>query len=591
MLTCRSEKRKLVRSNRLPQFPALCDGNWAGEFYTFSAPPARAARDERRATMKRTVRTILQGKLRGDNYGKLVRLQNPKLNELLADAITLCEPESVFVCADSEEEIRFVREQAHRDRRRAPAENPRPHGPLRRPERPGPRPRSDQVPRPEVRLPRQGAQPDRPRGRPRRNPRTAQEQHEGADDDRPPAVPGADRVGLQHPVRAVHRLLLRRAQRRPALPAGVRPVPADARRTGEFFCILHSCGRMDERMVSVDADKKRIYIDYTTDMIYSVNTQYAGNSIGLKKLALRLTIRKADREGWLAEHMFLMGVHGPNGRKTYFSGAFPSACGKTSTAMLPGETILGDDIAYLRNINAEARAVNAERGIFGIVQNVNPADDPAIYRALTNPGEVVFSNVLVADGRPVLARHGLRAAQGGREFHRRLARREDRRAGQPDPAGPQERALRHLAARAGKRRPATGQSLRRGRPRDHVRRPRRARLHAGAAGLRLGARHLRLRRLARDGDHLRHRRQGGRSGNQHHEHPGLRGHPAGQVHREQPGIRPPPEEAAAGLRRELLPARHGTASSSTPSATRPSGSNGWSCACTARPARSARRPG
>ena len=69
--------------------------------------------------MKRTVRAILQSKLRDDNYGKLVRLQHPKLNELLADAITLCEPESVFVCADSEEEIRFIREQAIADRRRA----------------------------------------------------------------------------------------------------------------------------------------------------------------------------------------------------------------------------------------------------------------------------------------------------------------------------------------------------------------------------------------------------------------------------------------------------------------------------------------
>jgi phosphoenolpyruvate carboxykinase (GTP) len=151
-------------------------------------------------------------------------------------------------------------------------------------------------------------------------------------------------------------------------------------------------------------------------MIYSVNTQYAGNSIGLKKLALRLTIRKADREGWLAEHMFLMGVHGPNGRKTYFSGAFPSACGKTSTAMLQGETILGDDIAYLRNINAEARAVNAERGIFGIVQNVNPADDAAIFRALSNPGEVVFSNVLVADGRPYWLGMGCELPKAGENF-------------------------------------------------------------------------------------------------------------------------------------------------------------------------------
>ena len=168
----------------------------------------------------------------------------------------------------------------------------------------------------------------------------------------------------------------------------------------ELFCILHSAGKMNDDMVSVETDKKRIYIDYTKDTIYSVNTQYAGNTVGLKKLALRLTIRKADKEGWLAEHMLLMGVHGPNGRKTYLAGAFPSACGKTSTAMLPGETIVGDDIAYFRNIDGQAKAVNAEAGIFGIIQNVNPTDDPAIHKVLTTPGEVIFSNILVKDGSP-----------------------------------------------------------------------------------------------------------------------------------------------------------------------------------------------
>jgi phosphoenolpyruvate carboxykinase (GTP) len=168
----------------------------------------------------------------------------------------------------------------------------------------------------------------------------------------------------------------------------------------EFFTILHSSGKVSENMVSVESDKRRIYIDYTKDSIYSVNTQYAGNTVGLKKLALRLTIRKADKEGWLAEHMLLMGVKGPGGRKTYMAGAFPSACGKTSTAMLPGETILGDDIAYFRNIDGAAKAVNAESGIFGIIQNVKSTDDPAIYKVLTSPGEVIFSNILVKEKKP-----------------------------------------------------------------------------------------------------------------------------------------------------------------------------------------------
>jgi phosphoenolpyruvate carboxykinase (GTP) len=95
-----------------------------------------------------------------------------------------------------------------------------------------------------------------------------------------------------------------------------------------------------------------------------------------------------------------MGVFGPGGRKTYFAGAFPSACGKTSTAMLPGETILGDDIAYLRDVDSSARAVNVESGIFGIIQDVNPKDDALIYKLLTAPGETIFSNILVKDGKP-----------------------------------------------------------------------------------------------------------------------------------------------------------------------------------------------
>jgi phosphoenolpyruvate carboxykinase (GTP) len=169
--------------------------------------------------------------------------------------------------------------------------------------------------------------------------------------------------------------------------------------SGGFFRFLHSAGKLVDH-VSAEISKRRVYIDLQEETVYSVNTQYAGNTVGLKKLALRLTIRKADREGWLAEHMFLMGVHGPEDRKTYLAGAFPSACGKTSTAMLPGETVLGDDIAYFRNLDGEARAVNAESGIFGIIQNVNPEDDPTIHDVLTKPGEVIFSNVLVNDGRP-----------------------------------------------------------------------------------------------------------------------------------------------------------------------------------------------
>jgi len=169
--------------------------------------------------------------------------------------------------------------------------------------------------------------------------------------------------------------------------------------SSNFFFFLHSAGRL-ENGVSVDIDKRRIYIDLEENRVYSVNNQYAGNSLGLKKLAFRLAINKAQNEGWLAEHMFIMGVHGPGSRITYFTGAYPSACGKTSTAMIPGQTVVGDDIAYLKKINGVIRAVNMEAGIFGIIHSVNSENDPVIYQALTTPGEIIFSNVLINNRVP-----------------------------------------------------------------------------------------------------------------------------------------------------------------------------------------------
>ena len=188
------------------------------------------------------------------------------------------------------------------------------------------------------------------------------------------------------------------------------------RGAGDFFRVLHSAGRLDANRTSADVEKRRIYIDIAEEMVLSVNTQYGGNTIGFKKLSLRLAIRRADREGWLSEHMFVTGIGGPGGRVTYFTGAFPSACGKTSTAMLPGETIVGDDIAYLRAIDGEARAVNVECGIFGIIRDVNPEDDPVIHKVLTTPGEVIFSNVLVKDGRPYWLGMGEDIPKEGRNF-------------------------------------------------------------------------------------------------------------------------------------------------------------------------------
>ncbi|MCX6348624.1 MAG: phosphoenolpyruvate carboxykinase domain-containing protein, partial [Candidatus Aureabacteria bacterium] len=333
------------------------------------------------------------------NIAKIAAINNRAFHLFLADAVRLCSPEKVFVCDDSPEDIAFIRAQATASGEEKPLAVP---GHTIHFDGPLDQGRDREVTRYLV-----------PRGETLSASLNQIEREEGLRE-----VRGLLQDSMKGRTMIVRFLSLGPAGSVFAIPCvqctdswyvahseGLlyRPAYRQFLALGEkdnLFCFLHSAGKMSADMVSVEADKKRIYIDHTRDIVYSVNTQYAGNTVGLKKLALRLTIRQADREGWLAEHMFLMGVKGPGGRKTYLAGAFPSACGKTSTAMLPGETIIGDDIAYFRAIDGKLRAVNAEAGIFGIIQDVNPAGDPAIYKALSTPGEVIFSNILVKDGKP-----------------------------------------------------------------------------------------------------------------------------------------------------------------------------------------------
>lgn len=174
------------------------------------------------------------------------------------------------------------------------------------------------------------------------------------------------------------------------------------RKKDDFFYFWHSAGELDERGCSKNVTGRRIYVDPVEARVFSVNTQYAGNSLACKKLALRLAIYRANNEDWLAEHTFISAFSPVSGgRKIYFAGAYPSACGKTSTAMLPGAKIVGDDIAYIRESRGEMAAVNIEQGIFGIIQDVNPDDDPLIFEAITTPKEMIFSNVLTTESGQV----------------------------------------------------------------------------------------------------------------------------------------------------------------------------------------------
>jgi phosphoenolpyruvate carboxykinase (GTP) len=185
---------------------------------------------------------------------------------------------------------------------------------------------------------------------------------------------------------------------------------AEVTRRGEFFTNVHSEGPNR----SEDIPKARIYMDRSWQTTFSTFCTYAGNTLLMKKgnhrFATDCAMYKYNGEE-LSEHMFITGMTGPNGRKTYFAGAAPSGCGKTTTAMV-GSDFIGDDLAQMWiGDDGTLRAVNPEIGIFGIIEDVNLEGDPYLMKCLRQPGtEVIFSNVLldeqgtprwVGDGDPI----------------------------------------------------------------------------------------------------------------------------------------------------------------------------------------------
>jgi phosphoenolpyruvate carboxykinase (GTP) len=189
------------------------------------------------------------------------------------------------------------------------------------------------------------------------------------------------------------------------------------KQSGHCFVNVHSEGLNRAE----DLPNARVFMDRSHQTTYSFNCTYAGNTLLMKKGNHRFAVDRSIYEKTgieLAEHMFVTGIDGPDGRITWCAGAAPSGCGKTTTAMA-GNHFIGDDLAQMWIAeDGSVRSINPECGIFGIVEDVNSEGDPMLMELLRNPGtEVIWSNVLIDEnGVPHWTGNGEEPPVKGKNF-------------------------------------------------------------------------------------------------------------------------------------------------------------------------------
>jgi len=346
-------------------------------------------------TTAEAAQDVIQKKLDAENLDKLAKIRNPGILKKIANAIVLCEPDSVFVNTGSEQDRQFIRDLSLEKKEEAtlPMKGHTIHYDLAK---------------------EQGRIVDRTfyiynEGEEVSTLAKKKERSEALEDIRGkmtgimkgkvmmigfymrgpvgapasnPAVEISSSTYVMHSADILYRNVYDAIDR-------------EVEKLGHFYTNLHSEGLNRPE----DLPNARVFMDRSHLTTYSFNCTYAGNTLLMKKGNHRFSVDRSVLElkgEQVAEHMFITGIAGPGGRTTWVAGAAPSGCGKTTTAMV-GDHFVGDDLAQMWIADdGTVRSINPEKGIFGIVADVNWEGDPKLMECLRNPGtEVIWSNVLI----------------------------------------------------------------------------------------------------------------------------------------------------------------------------------------------------